>query len=182
MSETKEKQVKTRSDRNYETFLTHFMEKTCKIKKEDPISLSLEIEGITDIFDFLNLSPDEIPGLVFEKDNEEKALPRASQRKLKKILKYAHFVKDNGTPWMETNESTFDNYVHSNDFLDHPLNVQPSTPDDASSVHTQLQTLLQANLGSNTSDASKFRSNVKLDIKQFPTFDGKVSGWNKFQP
>ena len=84
--------------------MEHLLTAVQKLGKDDPIRKALQTEGIEDIYEFINLSQEDIKDLVIESDDGEKPLPRASQRKLKNMVKYARFVKEAGTSWMDINE------------------------------------------------------------------------------
>lgn len=125
-----------------------------------PAFKSLAYEGIETIFDFINLSETDVDGFEVEENGQVKPIAKKDKRKIKQLLlwtKYLHKTHSTNN-WQTLEQADFDAFM--SDIA--PTLSSSGSPDPKDA-------------------ASKFQSNIKLDVKLYPTFDGKVSEWLKFK-
>ena len=122
------------------------------------VHTSLIYEGADTIIDFLNFSAQDLDGFEVQDDTP---LPKHDKRKLKNLLKWVKYLhaKDLSTNWKNLQVSDFEQFL---------LEVAP-TMDSVSSSTPKSNVV------------SQFQSNVKLDVKSYPAFDGELGNWLKFK-
>ena len=123
-----------------------------------PVHTSLIYEGADTIIDFLNFSAQDLDGFEVDKDTP---LPKRDKRKLKNLLKWVKYLhaKDMSTNWKNLDVAEFEQFL---------LEVAPTMDSDSS-------------YSPKSNDVSRFQSNVKLDVKTYPAFDGELGNWLKFK-
>ena len=88
---------------------------------------------------------------------EARPLLKHCKREVKNILKWIKYLyqKQRNQVWINLNQDQFDIFMS---------NIAPTL-----SRHKDK------------SEINKFQSNIKLDVKLYPTFDGKIKEWLEFK-
>ena len=147
-----------------------------------PTFRALQNEGINSIVYFLQLTPLEIDQLEWEdevtdpdgnKSTQQFLLRRMDQRNLKIALSWSKYLYTTspgaGHSWNHLTRDDLDSYLVA---LAKSPSGQPPPPqqDNRGEEH-----------GNQPIFKNQFLSNVKLDIKHFPPFNGKRQGWLRFR-
>ena len=138
--------------------LSYLIENVLLYTPGSPVFDSLNYEGADTIIDFLNFTAQDLDGFeVFDGS----PLPKRDKRKLKNLLKWVKFLhnKDMSTAWKQLTSEHFENFL---------LEIAPNLD----SVGTSMP---------KSNKVSRFHSNVKLDVKTYPAFDGELGNWLKFK-
>ena len=141
-----------------ETALIHLIESVLLYTPGSQVHASLIYEGADTIIDFLNFSSHDLDGFEVQ---EQVPLPKRDKRKLKNLLKWAKYLhkKDMSTSWKQLAKAQFDQFL---------LEVAPTMDTEGGAVPK-------------SNDVARFQSNVKLDVKTYPAFDGELGNWLKFK-
>ena len=143
--------------RSSEDMLKHLIETVLNQPPNSPIHKSLDYEGADTLVDFLNFMDKEIDD--YELSDGVK-LPKKDKKKLKNLLSFVKYLhkKNNQYRWLDLKPDDLQEFL-----IDVAPNMSGSYQDSESNA------------------ADKFHANVKLDVKQYPTFDGELSHWLKFK-
>jgi len=130
------------------------------------ILFALDNEGVEDIIDFINIPHQELADLEYISGGVDNKLPRKDVHLLKNIHDWASylFLESTDQDWRSLDEFNYDAFLSEAVFR-------------ANSIAKQVETTKPKPISS----SNAFLSNVKLDLKTFPTFDGKKEHWLKFK-
>ena len=128
------------------------------MKPGSPIHTSLEYEGADTLVLFMNFTNQEIDNYEVEYGIK---LPKKDKKLLKNFLSFIkyHHKRNNQFNWWSLEPADLDAFL-----MDIVPNLGSSSGDDKTA-----------------STVSKFHSSVKLDVKQYPMFDGELGHWLKFK-
>ena len=138
--------------------LKYLIENVLLYTPGSPVHTSLTYEGADTIIDFINFSAQDLDGFEV---SDENLLPKRDKRKLKNLLKWVKFLhkQDMSTDWQKVQVADFDQFL---------LEVAPTLDSVGSSLPK-------------SNNVSRFQSNIKLDVKTYPAFDGELGNWLKFK-
>ena len=140
--------------------LSTMLIKVLSYKVDDSVFQTMKYEGIDTIIDFINLTNADIDAFEYEADGQVASLPKKDKRKLKQLLLWARYLhkKNSANAWTELTDSDFDVFM---------ADIAP--------------TLSSGGAQPSKDATSSFQSSIKLDVKLYPIFDGKVSDWLRFK-
>ena len=135
--------------------------------KTDNINKGLEFEGIDDVIDFINLPSHEFQDLEYPTTQGNQHLVRIEICLLTNIQAWCVFLYN--TPNLDGWKIlTIEDY----EVFRRAAAADQSKPDPV--VSSEVKEVSPPTKNNNTGQPSlSFLSNVKLDLKSFPTFDGK---------
>ncbi len=146
--------------------LQHLIENVLEQPDSSPIYKALKEEGITSVIDLLTTTSAEVESMSYFIKGEDVSkdvvmpLSKKDKRELKMLLMWVKYIhrKQSNIDW------------------------ETLTPDDLIDFREHIApTLIEGGGKAAKSEAEKFKSNVKMDIKQYPTFNGEIEGWLKFK-
>ena len=137
------------------------------------LTSALNHEGIRGILDFIALSPDDIDNFEYIEPGQQLPieLPKKDKRSLKSTLRFSQhqYQQDPTMNWLLLTEDSY---------LDYQQDVAPYAnyqPPVVTSAATTPAPSTQAAL------PATFLSHIKVDIKQYPLFDGSRTKWLSFK-
>jgi hypothetical protein len=143
--------------------MEHLVDNVISKDNRAMIRASLEYEKLMDFVRFRLLDDEQIDDLEVKSNKESLAnyLPKQERRELKLFVRFVNhlYSKDPNRDWFTVSDQDYEQYL---------LNDAPAMG-------------IKKSGGSSTSETLKFQSNVKLDVKLYPTFDGDINAWLKFK-
>ena len=136
------------------------------------ITKALTNEGIDDVIDLINLPTVDFKDLEYDSTQGIMKLSRKEIRLLTNIQSWSTHLYNSSTldDWRTLTKDDYEDFRR----VEASNRVMPDVT-TSSTVQTTSKTVPA------TSSTSSFLSNVKLDLKSFPTFDGKKEHWCKFK-
>jgi len=136
------------------------------------ITKALTNEGIDDVIDLINLPTVDFKDLEYDSTQGTMKLSRKEIRLLTNIQSWSTHLYNSSTldDWRTLTKDDYEDFRR----VEASNRVMPDVT-TSSTVQTTSKTVPA------TSSTSSFLSNVKLDLKSFPTFDGKKEHWLKFK-
>ena len=152
---------------------THLFTQVFPLADIANITSALDNDGIDNLVEFINCSPDDFPSMEYPTTVEASTFTKLSRKELR-LLKNIHawslhlYQEKADCDWTALTLDDYDAYRAN-------LCKAPA------STNPPASTASPTTVASQATHTLSFLSNVKLDLKTFPTFDGKKEHWLKFK-